>query len=111
MLSNSYSFQSTFSTHSIKNSNDSRPVDQRYHKNFGLNVISLMPILSVNEESARKTCSRHFLIMAQNWKTDETLKCDLEKYVSQNLQRREIINFMERDYPFYVGASLPLIGD
>ena len=83
-------------------------VDQRYHKNFGLNVISLIPILSVNEESARKTCSRQFLIMAQNWKTDETLKCDLENYVSQNLQRREIINFMERDYPFYAW-SIPTL--
>ena len=35
------------------------------------------------------------------WKEDEELKVDLKKYVLRNLKRREILDFMKRDYPQY----------
>ncbi len=36
------------------------------------------------------------------------LKCDLQKYVNQNLRRSEIIDFLQRDYPNYCW-SLPTL--
>ena len=35
------------------------------------------------------------------WTEDESLKCDLEKYSCQGLQRSEILSFMKRDYGMY----------
>lgn len=35
------------------------------------------------------------------WKEDKELKADLKKYVLRNFKRREILDFMERDYPQY----------
>ncbi|KAK3754907.1 hypothetical protein QZH41_012651 [Actinostola sp. cb2023] len=35
------------------------------------------------------------------WEDDETLKADLAKYVMQNLSRREIVDFLKRDFPQY----------
>ena len=42
------------------------------------------------------------------WYDDNTLKDDPEKYVRQNLKRKEIIDFMRRDYPCYAW-SLPTL--
>ena len=36
------------------------------------------------------------------------LKCDLQKYVNQNLRRSEIVDFVKRDYPSYCW-SLPTL--
>ena len=36
-----------------------------------------------------------------DWEDDETLRVDLEKYVMQNLSRREIVGFVKRDFPQY----------
>ncbi len=35
------------------------------------------------------------------WKEDEELEADLKKYVLRNFKRREILDFMKRDYPQY----------
>ena len=35
------------------------------------------------------------------WEHDSELKEDLEKYVLQGIQRKEILDFMYRDYPHY----------
>ena len=35
------------------------------------------------------------------WENDEALRSDLEKYVRQNLQRNEILDFVRLDYPMY----------
>ena len=40
-------------------------------------------------------------IRNDDWKGDETLKEDLEKYARSNLQRNEILDFMKRDYSEY----------
>eukprot|EP00794_Sanderia_malayensis_P007664 gene7664-8500_t len=36
------------------------------------------------------------------WKDDEELKLDLERYVRENLRRKEILDFVSRDYPVYL---------
>jgi hypothetical protein len=40
-------------------------------------------------------------IRNSEWEDDETLKADLDNYVLQNLSRREILDFMKRDFPQY----------
>ena len=35
------------------------------------------------------------------WENDEALRSDLQKYVRQNLQRNEILDFVKLDYPMY----------
>ena len=42
------------------------------------------------------------LIRNDNWKDDEELKRDLEKYVKQNLKRKEVLDFVSSKYPMYV---------
>ena len=37
-----------------------------------------------------------------DWEVDENLETDLRKYVLQNLRRKEILDFVERDYPQYM---------
>ena len=39
--------------------------------------------------------------MGDAWEHDSELKEDLEKYVLQGIQRKEILDFMYRDYPHY----------
>ena len=34
-----------------------------------------------------------------DWENDEKLKADIQKYVLQNLTRREVLDFLGRDYP------------
>ena len=34
----------------------------------------------------------------KEWAVDMDLKCDLQKYVNQNLRRSEIVDFVKRDY-------------
>ena len=41
-------------------------------------------------------------IRNDNWKDDEELKRDLEKYVKQNLKRKEVLDFVSSKYPMYV---------
>ena len=41
-------------------------------------------------------------IRNENWKDDEELKRDLEKYVKQNLKRKEVLDFVSSKYPMYV---------
>ena len=36
-----------------------------------------------------------------DWETDEDLKSDIEKYVLQNLSRKELLDFVQWDYPQY----------
>jgi len=41
------------------------------------------------------------LIRNSDWEDDEQLKSDLQCYVKQNLRRREILDFVRRDFPEY----------
>ena len=41
------------------------------------------------------------LIRNSDWEDDEQLKSDLQRYVKQNLRRREILDFVRRDFPGY----------
>ena len=41
------------------------------------------------------------LIWNSDWEDDEQLKSDLQRYVKQNLRRREILDFVRRDFPEY----------
>ena len=41
------------------------------------------------------------LIWNSDWEDDEQLKSDLQCYVKQNLRRREILDFVRRDFPEY----------
>ena len=41
-------------------------------------------------------------IRNSHWEGDEELKLDLQRYVLQNLKRREILDFVQRDFPEYV---------
>ena len=36
-----------------------------------------------------------------DWETNEELEKDLKKYVLENLQRSEVLDFVKRDYPQY----------
>ena len=36
-----------------------------------------------------------------DWETDENLKSGIQKYVLQNLSRKELLDFVQRDYPQY----------
>lgn len=38
---------------------------------------------------------------AADWKNDEKLKDDLDRYVKQNLKRKEILDFVQKDFPEY----------
>ena len=40
-------------------------------------------------------------IRNSDWENDEELKNDIQHYVLQNLSRREILDFMKRNYPQY----------
>ena len=42
------------------------------------------------------------------WQNDENLKADIQKYVLQNLTRKEVLDFLGRDYPQYAW-SLPTL--
>ena len=48
--------------------------------------------------------------MASNsaWKVDNQLENDLRKYVSQNFERSEIHNFVQRDFPEYTWSKATL---
>jgi len=62
---------------------------------------------------ARDTCDKRLFVCVNmayggdervrnpEWEDDETLKADLAKYVMQNLSRREIVDFLKRDFPQY----------
>ena len=39
--------------------------------------------------------------MAARWKEDLQLKADLEKYVCQGMTRKEILDFIQRDFSSY----------
>lgn len=39
--------------------------------------------------------------MNSDWENDEELKEDLERYVKQNLKRKEILDFVSDKYPMY----------
>ena len=41
------------------------------------------------------------LIRNSDWEDDEQQKSDLQRYVKQNLRRREILDFVRRDFPEY----------
>ena len=40
-------------------------------------------------------------IRNDDWENDDDLKSVLERYVIQNLSRREILDFVRRDFPQY----------
>ena len=41
------------------------------------------------------------LFQNSDWEDDEQLKSDLQRYVKENLRRREILDFVRRDFPEY----------
>ena len=43
------------------------------------------------------------------WKADIELRDDLEKYVKQNLKRKEILDFASCKYPYYAWKSANLM--
>ena len=43
-----------------------------------------------------------------DWKDDDRLEQDLKTYISQNLKRSEVLDFMQRDFPQYTW-SLPTL--
>ena len=43
-----------------------------------------------------------------NWKGDIALEADLKKYVLQRVQRNEILDYVERDYPNYMWSMRSL---
>ena len=43
------------------------------------------------------------------WKKDDQLEQDLKTYISQNLKRSEVLDFMQRDFLNTHGVSQPLI--
>ena len=43
-----------------------------------------------------------------DWENDENLKADIQKYALQNMTRREVLDFLGRDYPQYAW-SLPTL--
>ena len=63
-------------------------------------------LLAVVVHAARALCLLKMAdecerIRNSEWKDDETLEADLQKYVLQNLSRREILDFLKRDFPQY----------
>ena len=40
-------------------------------------------------------------IRNSDWETDENLQADIQQYVLQNLSRKELLDFVKRDYPQY----------
>ena len=36
-----------------------------------------------------------------DWEADEDLKMDIQQYVLPNLSRKELLDFVQRDYPQY----------
>ena len=40
-------------------------------------------------------------IRNDDWKDDEGLKRDLEKYIKQSLKRKEVLDFVSSKYPMY----------
>ena len=48
-------------------------------------------------------------IRNSEWQHDEQLKSDLEKYVERNLSRKEILDFVARDYPQYAWSFGTLV--
>ena len=52
--------------------------------------------------SSQATIKIHHLIFSfSNWKEDIQLKADLEKYVCEGMTRKEIWDFMQRDFSSY----------
>lgn len=54
----------------------------------------------------RRSSNHYGIKMAGNirnsdWEDDEQLKSDIQHYVLQNLKRREILDFVRRDFPEY----------
>ena len=43
------------------------------------------------------------------WKKDDQVEQDLKTYISQNLKRSEVLDFMQRDFLNTHGVSQPLI--
>ena len=41
------------------------------------------------------------MVQTQDWKNDQRLEHDLKLYVSQNLKRVEILDYMKRDFGDY----------
>jgi len=55
-----------------------------------------------------RLASKMSRIRNPDWENDENLKADILKYVLQNLTRREVLDFLGRDYPQYAW-SLPTL--
>ena len=45
-----------------------------------------------------------------DWKVDDDLKADLLKYVTQNLKRKEVLDFIAESYPQYAWSFRSLCG-
>ena len=55
-----------------------------------------------------KTTTMDNRIRNPDWETDEDLKSDIQEYVLQNLSRKELLDFVQRDYPQYAWSSTTL---
>ena len=63
------------------------------------------------ENSIRQTvrpASNMSRIRNPDWENNENVKADIQKYVLQNFTRREVLDFLGRDYPQYAW-SLPTL--
>lgn len=47
-------------------------------------------------------------IRNSEWENDDNLRDDLQRYVLQNLSRREVLDYAERDYPQYAWSLATL---
>ena len=55
-----------------------------------------------------RPASKMSRIRNPDWENDEYLKAEIQKYVLQNMTRREVLDFLGRDYPQYAW-SLPTL--
>ena len=55
-----------------------------------------------------KTTTMDNRIRNPDWEMDEDLKSDIQEYVLQNLSRKELLDFVQRDYPQYAWSSTTL---
>ena len=70
--------------------------DLRYRREIAREIQTVRP------------ASKMSRIRNPDWENDENLKVDILKYVLQNLTRREVLDFLGRDYPQYAW-SLPTL--
>ena len=96
--------------HKTEKKFDSHRTDQRYHptrKGLGLDLPfsrwRRCCVLNVENQWIAKV-----IVSKNDWKDDDRLEQDLKTYISENLKRPEVLDFMQRDFPQYTW-SLPTL--